>query len=429
MTKLLMAKLFLMRLASRASRLLFTGLLALGSQQALASDDLAPQVQVSSDDGTEAEYVAVPFIFATESLSTSVGAAGVVKHAGQRQASLFALGLGTANDSWVTYLGANDYQLPGVDSWLFSGEYYRARYTEGIFYIPGQEVGRAADAPERVVTQGDESFARLHLKYVLPWGRGAKGAAASLRSAPLGNQEWNPLTSGVSSIELTPFYTEQRLEGYESLPQSARGLELELAWDNRDDRENSKQGGRTSLTLTRDWGSSQRQSWTTWEFEQSLYLSLGQSGWFDSRVLAFNFYLADTPTWNDFDPNSHTNGRPPGFAGVGLGGFKRLRGYSGDQFTGRSALLYAAEYRLEPKWQPLQSLPVFRWFDIPWWQWTAFVEAGKVSDEFALDSLHSQMKTSFGAGIRFEVEGVVVRTDLAIGEEESQFWVMVNQPF
>lgn len=233
MTNLLMAKISLTRLASRASRLFFTGLLALATQQALASDDLAPQVQVSSDDGTEAEYVAVPFIFATESLSTSVGAAAVVKHAGQRQASLFALGLGTANDSWVTYLGANDYQLPGVDSWLFSGEYYRARYTEGIFYIPGQEVGRAADAPERVVTQGDESFARLHLKYVLPWGRGAKGAAASLRSAPLGSQEWNPLTSGVSSIELTPFYTEQRLEGYESLPQSARGLELELAWDNQ----------------------------------------------------------------------------------------------------------------------------------------------------------------------------------------------------
>ncbi|MCG9738368.1 hypothetical protein L1D32_09400 [Shewanella insulae] len=395
-------------------------------REVLADDDLAPQVQIRSDDGIEAEYVAVPFIFATETLSTSVGAAGVVKHAGQRQASLFALGLGTANDSWVTYLGAYDYQLPGIDSWLFSAEYYRARYTEGIFYVPGQTV---PSTPERVVTQGDESFARLHLKYVLPWGRGAEGAAASLRSAPNGSHEWNPLTSGVSSMELTPFYTEQRLQGYESLPQSARGLELELAWDNRDDRENSKQGGRTSLTLTRDWGSARRQSWTTWEFEQSLYLSQGKSDWFDSRVLAFNFYLADTPTWNDYDEASQAYRRPPSFAGVSLGGFKRLRGYSGDRFTGRSALLYAAEYRVEPKWQPLKRLAVFRWFDIPWWQWTVFAEAGRVSDEFSLDSLHSQMKASFGGGIRFEVEGVVVRTDLAFGEEESQFWIMVNQPF
>ncbi|CAM4126497.1 hypothetical protein SHAQ108633_14760 [Shewanella aquimarina] len=419
----------LTRLASQASRLFFAATLALLAGQALASDDLAPQVQINSGDGARAEYVAVPFIFATETLSTSVGAAGVVKHAGQRQASLFALGLGSANDSWVSYLGAYDYQISGVDSWLFSGEYYRARYTEGIFYVPGQAPASMAAQPTRVVTQGDESFARLHLKYVLPWGRGAKGAVASLRSAPLGSHEWNPLTSGVSSIELTPFYTEQRLEGYESLPQSARGLELELAWDNRDNRENGQQGGRTSLTFTRDWGSSQRQSWTTWEFEQSLYLYLGQSDWFDSRVLAFDVYLADTPTWNSYDEASQAYQRPPSFAGVSLGGFKRLRGYSGNQFTGRSAVLYAAEYRLTPKWNPLQTLPVFRWFDIPWWQWTAFAEAGKVSDEFSLDSLHSQMKTTVGAGIRFEVEGVVVRTDFAVGEEEGQFWIMVNQPF
>ncbi|WP_428617299.1 hypothetical protein [Shewanella sp.] len=414
------------RSAPRLSRFILLLLaLSLGSH-VQANEDLAPRVQVSSqDEGLAPDYVAVPFIFSTESLSTSVGAAGVIKHAGQQQASLFAIGLVTANDSWVTYLAANDYQLPGVTNWLFSAEVYRGHYSEGIYYLtpPGDTT------PQRVVAQGDESFAKLHLKYVLPWGRGADGAAASLRPASSDSLKWNPLTSGVSSVELTPFYNQQSLQGFEFLPESAKGLELELAWDNRDNRENSKRGGRTSLTLTRDWGGARRQSWTTWEFEQSLYLSLGQSDWFDSRVLAANIYLADTPTWNDFDEASQLYHRPPGFAGVSLGGFNRLRGYSGDQFTGRSALLYAAEYRVQPKWQPLKTWPLFNLFEIPWWQWTLFAEVGKVSDEFSLDSLHSQMKGTLGAGIRFEVEGVVVRTDLAFGEEEGQFWIMVNQPF
>ncbi|MBW8182656.1 hypothetical protein [Shewanella nanhaiensis] len=384
----------------------------------------------------KADFVAVPFIFSTETLSTTIGGAGVLKHAGQAQASLLGIGLYSKNDSWLTYLGAYNYQLPSLDRWLFSAEYYRASYKQGIYFVPnGEEPHHNVGLPtDKVVTVGDETYAKLHFKYVLPWGRGSQGAARSL--LPRGGAiSWDPRESGVSSITLTPFIQTQDLTGFDELPTKAQGLKLKLDWDNRDNGKNSHSGGRTSFTLSRDFGgdsgrnANDRQSWTTWEFEQSAFLSLGNSSWFEQQTLALNLYLADTPTWNDGDHISGEYHRPPSFAGVSLGGFDSLRGYSSDEFVGRSAVLYSAEYRMQPKWQPLQSLPVFNLYNVPWWQWVVFAETGQVSDKFSFNELHRDMKWTLGAGVRFEVESVVVRTEFAYSGEESQFWVMVNQPF
>ena len=58
-----------------------------------------------------------------------------------------------------------------------------------------------------------------------------------------------------------------------------------------------------------------------------------------------------------------------------------------------------------------------------------FAEVGKVANEFDAQALHTDMHHTFGVGVRFEVENIVVRTELAFGSEDSEFWVMVNQPF
>lgn len=388
----------------------------------------------------EPEFVAVPFIFSTETLSTTVGGAGVIKHSGQPQASVLGSGLYSKNDSWVSYLGVNSYQLPKLDQWLFSGEFYRANYKQGIYFVPDDATGAVNSlepiSTERVITVGDESYSKLHFKYVVPWGKGANGAARSMMpSRNNDNHSWDPRHSGVTSIELTPFVQTQELVGYESLPSKAKGIELKLDWDNRDNGKNSTRGGQTSLTVSRDFGSSSsdpadnRESWTTWEFEQSAFFSLGGSDWFPQQILALNFYLADTPTWNDYDEGSGQYQRPPSFAGVSLGGFDHLRGYSSKQFVGRSAVLYSAEYRVQPEWQPLQTLPVFNLYDLPWWQWVVFAEAGQVVENFSASELHDDMKWTVGLGARFEVESVVVRAEVAYGEDSNQFWVMVNQPF
>jgi hypothetical protein len=383
-----------------------------------------PQADLAVATPPSAEFVAVPFAFSSESLSTALGGAMVVKHAGQVQASILGIGLYSSNDSWVTYLSARNYQIPQVDSWLFSVETYQAQFKEGIYYL--SELPQLNQEADKVVTLGDESYTRFHAQYVLPWGRGVNGAARSLARSTEAIK-WNPLTSGVTSIKVSPFVQTRELQGYEYLPQKSQGVALELDWDNRDNGKNSTQGGQTSLKFSRDFGSEERNSWTTWEFEQSAFFAIGANDWFAQQVMAFNFYLADTPTWNAQSGDNYH--RPPTFAGVSLGGFDRLRGYASKRFTGRSAVLYSAEYRIQPRWQPLQEWPVFNLYDVPWWQWVAFAEAGQVSDEFDAEALHDDLKWSAGIGARFEVESVVVRAELAFGSEDSQFWVMVNQPF
>jgi len=415
------------------------------TQTKSANADSMPQVHqtgINRSKDYSPEFVAVPFVFSTETLSTTVGGAGVIKHAGQPQASAFGIGLYSSNESWITYLGLNNYQLPKLDQWLFSGEFSRASYKEGIYFVPedanrsSKGVNRSdAMATNRVITVGDEFYTKLHIKYVLPWGKGSKGAARSLMpSLATDPLSWDPRESGVTSLQITPFIRTQELLGYEDLPTETQGLKFKLDWDNRDNGKNSTRGGRSSLTLSRDFGArgggaDDRESWTMWEFEQSAFLSMGESDWFGQQILAFNFYLADTPTWNDYDSSTQAYQRPPSFAGVTLGGFDHLRGYSSKQFYGRSALLYSAEYRVQPRWQPLQSLPVFNLYDVPWWQWVVFAEAGQVADDFSASELHDDMKWTLGVGARFEVENVIVRTEFAYAEDAKQFWIMVNQPF
>lgn len=371
-----------------------------------------------------AEFVAVPFAFSSESLNAALGGALVIKHAGQVQSSILGIGLYSTNDSWITYLSANDYQIPQVDNWLFSLETYQAEFKDGIYYL--SELTPTNQDTEKVVTRGDESYTRFHAKYVLPWGRGANGAARSLAGSKTAIN-WNPLTSGVTSIKVSPFVQTRELQGYEYLPQKSQGVTLELGWDNRDNSKDSTQGGQTSLKLSRDFGSDDRSSWTTWEFEQSAFFAIGANDWFSQQIMAFNFYLADTPTWNAQSDDVYH--RPPTFIGISLGGFDRLRGYVNKRFTGRSAVLYSTEYRVRPKWQPLQVWPVFNLYDIPWWEWVAFAETGQVSDEFDAQALHDDLEWTAGVGARFEVENVVVRAELAFGSEDRQFWVMVKQPF
>lgn len=374
------------------------------------------------------EFAAVPFFFSSENLSTAFGGAGVVKHAGQVQSSVFGVGLYTTNDSWVTYVGINDFQLPSqlAPQWLFSIEHYQAFYKEGNYFIPNKNISPMSST-KRIITQGDESFTRLHFEYVLPIAKGINGAAASMMPSKQ-NISWNPLNSGVSKIRFTPFWQSQNLLDYDFESSSTKGLELLLDWDNRDNGKNSTKGGQSSLKLRHGLSSDGEPSWNTWQFEQSAFFSIGRNDLFRQQILAANFYLADTPNWNEKN-SEHQYHRPPSYAGITLGGYERLRGYSSRQFSGRSAVLYTLEYRVQPYWQPLQKWPVFDLYDVPWWQWVVFAEMGKVSDEFSMSALHDDMKWSVGGGVRFEVESVVVRAELGVSQESNQFWVMVSQPF
>ncbi|CED59760.1 Putative uncharacterized protein [Moritella viscosa] len=372
----------------------------------------------------DTKVAVVPLVISTERLGAALGVSGVIKHAGQPQASIFGLGLYSNNHSNISFISFNNYTLPNVKQWLFSAEYYRGDFKSGIYFLPTAKTPEDTLLTDEIIAEGVESSLRVNARYVLPWGRGVNGAARSLvrQRNEVGA---NPLEFGVTSINITPFKQTRDVAGYGYLPDISQGLELQFDWDNRDSIGDTTSGSQTRFTVRRDFGDDDRNSWTTWQLDQSAYVPFDENMLFKEQVLAFNYYLADTPTWNSGSEVDQKH-RPPSFSGIKLGGFNRLRGYLPGQFHSRSAVMYSAEYRVKPYWQPLHHLP---FYNFPWWQWSAFVEAGQVSDTFDLVELNRDLKLTAGLGLRFNAEGVVVRIDYAQSESDKQLWFMVNQPF
>ena len=386
-----------------------------------ASLFLSPQIVAKEKDSAF-----VPFYFSTETLGSTVGLAGVAKGVGQPQAALFGMGLYSEKDSYVGFLSAFNYALSS--NLLFSTQMYQARFNDNPYYL-GDQGSNSSTTEDKTVTNGDEENYKLEFKYLLPWGNvrehGLLGAFQPVRDVSFAS----PVDSGVSSIIFTPFYSSRELDIYNEKKEEATGFSLTFDWDNRDSVRNTTRGSHTSFDLTTGAESLQSEDlWLKWEFQNSQYYSLGPLGdWFDQQVLAFDFYTTDTPTWNKCD--GAVCARPPEQEQARLGGLYRLRGYTAGRYHGRSAIHYSAEYRVLPDWQPLDDIPLINYYDLPWWQWVAFAEVGRVADDYDLKTLHEDMKWNVGGAVRFQVEGIVVRAEMAKGADEGTFRVMINQPF
>ncbi len=408
----------------------------------------------SAQDPSETEQkktnlAAVPFAFYTESLEFALGFSGVATGHLQPQMSIFATALATSNKSSLVFLAVDNMMLPGVDRLFLGAEYGRGRFTNSKYYIPGnpgfpdQPPGDNDSSKDNfILGVSDEIQAKFSLNYVLPLGDAKNSPMVALRRAGVipgkksehsGSYSWNPVNSGITRLEVEPFLHEIDFRDIDigDEPNKAAGVKFTYDHDGRNSAQLPTSGSRQTLTYTKDWGSQERTPWSKWTFEYSHFYSFGSSESAKQNVLAFNFWTADIPSWND---SSDINGqqrfnRPAWFEAVTLGGWDRLRGYENDRFYDRSAISYSLEYRYVPKWEPLKTLPGFSYYSIPWWQWVAFVDAGRVAPDYNLKNLHKDMKASVGAGMRFNVEGVLVRLDFAASDEGNQFRVFINQPF
>ena len=389
------------------------------------ADDLSPD----SKDKTSSwysDFKVVPFGFVSDSIGNSIGTAGLLKGAGQPQAALLGAAFVSDKGSYMTYLGGYNYQVS--DSWLFNFDGYSAQFKDYDYYL-GNNSSNDSHFKDSVITDGQESRLQASFRYVLPIGLGEKlgGSAGYVTTREITSA--NPLESGVSTLWIKPFYKSRHLDDYDDFePESTWGIELRADWDNRDSLRNTTTGSRTQLALTYAPDIGNDNPWSTWEFQNSQFWDLGALGTlFNKQVLAFDFYTAGTPSWDN--GTSGNENRPPEYAGVRLGGLYRQRAFSGGRFTGQAAINYSLEYRVMPDWQPLQNWPIFDLYNVPWWQWVVFTDIGRVADEYDLAILHQDMRSSFGGAIRFQIEGIVVRTEMAWSSEESVFRVMVNQPF
>jgi len=232
------------------------------------------------------------------------------------------------------------------------------------------------------------------------------------------------------------FYRSQNLKtralGDEDL--TAAGAQFGLRYDNTDFSPNPSRGSSQQISYTKDWGTSGSSGpWDTVDITASKYFPLGSSEGARQRVIALNFWLIDTPSWNQFtmDNGAKDFHRPPPFIGATLGGQDRMRGYPEGRFNDRSAIYYTAEYRYTPDWNPLKGIPLFRRFDVKtdWLQFVVGIEVGRVADGFDLEELNSNMKVGYDAGIRAMINQIIVRADVGLCDEGFQIQMTVDQPF
>ncbi|UGA54557.1 BamA/TamA family outer membrane protein [Vibrio sp. VB16] len=367
----------------------------------------------------------VPFFFTSDSMGNTVGVAGVATGILQPQMSLLVMGLYSDKDTYVTYGALANYQAPG--NWLLGIELYNGKFVDYDYYL-GDQGNNNSSSLDVTETTGIEEKYRFSFRYILPWGEGENLGVAAGYTPNREVKGSNPFTSGVSSFEIQPFFASRELSTNDQSAEETWGVKLEFDWNNQNDNRNPTEGSRTQIEVTYSPEYKDDSQWAIVALHNSQYWDIGPlNDFFNKQVLAFSVYTADTPTWNNCSNNQCQ--RPPEYESVKLGGLFRLRSFTAGRFHGRSAISYTVEYRVMPEWQPLGSWPVFSLYNVPWWQWVAFTDVGRVADEYNLKTLHEDMKWSAGGAIRFQVEGVVVRTEVAWGSEDSIFRVMVNQPF
>jgi hypothetical protein len=396
----------------------------------------------------------LPYLFASESLGTAIGA-GMFTAGGklQPQSSLFGTAFVTSNESALVSGAWSNHRF-GKSNFFFDGFALADHFTDQRFYLgqdvdPGKPRSGSNDSdPENYVTGiSNEVTVNATLKYRLPIGS-LKDDPVSvyhlyqglLESGPQGGETWNPMTSGQTTLAGKFFYTYRDIDEFvfnelENTPVEdvafvkTNGLEFWVDYDNTDFPRNPTRGSRQLLKVTSDfgWGQSS-ESWTNLEADFSKHFYLGKSKWFRQKSLALNFWTSNTPSWEVADDGDISHQPPPNY-GSSLGGYDRMRAYPTGRFHDKSAVYYSAELRFIPQTQPLRDLPLLNYFEIDWWQLVPFVEAGRVSDKYDGDLFFKDLKVDAGIGLRLMAFRSVVRLDWAVSEEGNSVWAMIQQPF
>ncbi len=389
----------------------------------------------------------LPYLFSTESLGTAIGVGGFTAGTIQPQASLFGTAFVTSNNSALLSGALYNYQLGNsrffTDTFLLVDHFTDQRFYIDLDLDPSQPKAGSndSDADDYVTGVSNEVTFNYTLKYALPIGNTREDPLSIFRlkhgfleSGPVGGQEWNPFTSGRTTLATRFFYTYRDLSDFDNedeLQARTNGLDFWIEYDNTDFPRNASTGSRQQFKVSRDFGwFDSSNSWTNLELDMSKYYNLGTSSWFNQQVLALNFWTSNTPSWktNPDNPQQVTNRPPPGY-GSELGGFDRMRAYPVGRFRDKSAVYYSAELRLIPKYQPLRDLPIINYFEIDWWQIVPFVEAGRVGPDYDSDLFFKDLKYDAGIGLRLMAYRAVVRLDLAFSDEGSSVWAMISQPF
>lgn len=110
-----------------------------------------------------------------------------------------------------------------------------------------------------------------------------------------------------------------------------------------------------------------------------------------------------------------------------LGGTNQLRAYPQSRFRAGNSMFRGIEYRLNfsDKEKPINFWVIGGIRTI--FQFAFFAEQGTVADR--VDELNSNMKNSYGAGVRAVISGLVYRLDVAVGDEGTATTLFIDYPW
>ena len=392
--------------------------------------------QAAEDD--EAIYKLFPFAAASEYIDFAAGLVFVVQNAGQKDATFLATGFYSTNDSYAVLIDGFNYRFPRFPRLLFDFMILTSDYPYGIYFVDGNPdfVGQPAGTNDSsidnfIYASANPKKYEFDLQYLFPTGGGKGGISEALKRETAG-KGWNPLKNGMMTFSVTPYFYSQTITNMDTgaviQDEQTQGYRFSFDWDNLSAKNNPTYGGRTIINYSYDPGREENPSYEFAEFSQSLIFPIFGTPYTTQQSLAVNFYVAETTTWHDKDDQGRYE-RPPYFAGATLGGYYHLRGYSKNRYHDRSAVSYSFEYRVLPTWQPMYDWPIFRNYDVPWWQWVIYYDLGRVDDGLHEETFVDDLHWSVGFGARFQIQSILVRLEYAVAEDDSQFVIMVNQPF
>ena len=110
-----------------------------------------------------------------------------------------------------------------------------------------------------------------------------------------------------------------------------------------------------------------------------------------------------------------------------LGGTQRLRSFDGGRFYAGHTFFYGMEYRLNLTDERTPFNIIIAKGVRTGIQLAFFAEQGTVYDSRA--DQWKNMKTSYGAGLRIVMSGVIIRADVARGSEGGTFIIFINYPW
>ena len=405
-----------------------------------------------NDNNKSKFWMALPYVASTQSTGLVGGIVGIWSGYGQEQMNYVATVFYGANtkiegiidtdkeaNSFGMAFGINNYK-PSFSNRLFIsllGSY--AYYPNQALYIDGKNDSSNEDV---LRTQGYNNWYQLSFNYALPFGEYKNESTLNYlldRGMPVGREKFGggaPFITGTTNLLFTPFYNKWTADKLTNDPQwTALGIKLKLKHDNTDYLSNPARGYAFDIQYSQDFGEiASSQSWNAMEASYTQYVELPNASWMRHNVIALNVWSAYSPSWetdqyykNATQINAH---RPPPWEGARLGGHTRMRGYSANRFSDKSAIYYGAEYRFTPDFNPLNKkdntwMPV----GIDWFQAVLFAEAGRVAPEYSLRELHKDMKYDVGFSIRALAAKVPVRFELGVGDEGPTMYLMIKQTF